>query len=613
MAAVSPLSNGFPPRSEATWRAMLAATTGGKALASLVARSDDGIAVGPLYQNASEAASFTGRSPGPWTVVPRIDAPEQILPELLADFAGNPGGVALTFQGCAAAHGRGLAPDADLGRLLAGIPIEDLAVRIDAGEATHRLVDAVIGLAAERGIAPARLSLTAAFDPIATLAGQGWLERPSAALDAEIVATARQFSARGIKGAAAVADGRPWHDGGASEAEELAAVLAGLVAYLRLFEAAGLDLGEAAGRIATVLAADADQFLTIAKFRAFRQLHGRLLEAAGIPSFPAMLHAETSWRMMSRRDPHGNILRATIAGFASGVGGADSVTVLPFDLLGPRQSFAHRLARNTELILLAEGNVARVADPGAGSGAIETLTADLAAAAWGRFQAIEAAGGLLAVVRAGGLQRDIAATQAARAARIATRRSLLTGVSAFPDPDGVARPLPAAAAPEPVAVAETAARLTRARLAEPFEGLRDRADGLTAAGKRPSLFLANLGRPTAFAAGANFATSLFAIAGIAATENRGFADTAAALAAFTASGAALACISGVTEADAAGTLAAALKAHGARRVYCVAKQASAAEVEAAGIDRVLYDGVDTVAVLRDGLDAVSGEVGRLIM
>ena len=100
------------------------------------------------------------------------------------------------------------------------------------------------------------------------------------------------------------------------------------------------------------LAADADQFLTTAKFRALRKLWARAEEACGLTPAPVFVAAETAWRMMTRRDPYVNMLRTTMAVVAAGLGGADSISVLPHTAaIGLPDNFARRLARNTQLIL----------------------------------------------------------------------------------------------------------------------------------------------------------------------------------------------------------------------------------------------------------------------
>ena len=107
-----------------------------------------------------------------------------------------------------------------------------------------------------------------------------------------------------------------------------------------------------------------DRHSSIAKFRAMRLMWRRVLDAAGLPDAPLKLHAETSWRMMAVKDPHTNILRATAAVFGAGLGGADSITVLPFSLAqGLPNAFARRVARNVQNVLAEESNLWRVADP----------------------------------------------------------------------------------------------------------------------------------------------------------------------------------------------------------------------------------------------------------
>src|SRR5262249_38484972 len=147
------------------------------------------------------------------------------------------------------------------------------------------------------------------------------------------------------------------------------------VAYLRALDAEGVPLDAARRMVYFRLSADADQFLTISKFRAVRKIWARVEEACGLVPKPAHVAAETAWRMMTRRDPYVTLLRTTIAVAAAGLGGADSITALPHTApLGLPDAFARRVARNTQLILLEESNLAKVADPAAGSGAIEDIT-----------------------------------------------------------------------------------------------------------------------------------------------------------------------------------------------------------------------------------------------
>jgi len=471
MTSPSLLAGGFAPSTEADWRALVA-RAGGRSPEDLASRSDDGIAVGPIYGRAADGHVVPARPPGErWRIVQRLSARDAASAgrQCGEAIAGGADGVAAVFE--TSPHPLpGDLPPATAGGLVRAFSdaLPDGALlALDAGEATPALAPVFIEAAVRK-----RWRLNLAFDPIASLAARGRASRTVDDSAADIVALARSFDEQVIHGTVAVGDGRLWHAGGASEAQELAAVLATVVWLARRFEHGGHSLDEAAARIAVALAADADQFLTIAKFRAARLLIARMFEAAGIAAPPLAIHGETAWRMMSARDPHTNILRTTAAAFSAAVGGADSIAVLPFDAVaGVADPPADRLARNTQAILAEEAQVFRVADPGAGSGAVEALTADLAAAAWRNFQSIEAAGGIHAALTSGSFQKEIAAVRDARLARVHERSALLVGVNAYLDERESVREAPSPRRPASPA-AETVEQvepLVFTRLAAAFE------------------------------------------------------------------------------------------------------------------------------------------------
>ncbi|MGG7614009.1 methylmalonyl-CoA mutase family protein, partial [Streptomyces sp. ZG43] len=246
-------------------------------------------------------------------------------------------------------------------------------------------------------------------------------------------------------------DALPFHEAGGSAAQELGASLATGIAYVRELTGAGLALAEAFGQIEFRYAAVADQFLTIAKLRAARRVWARVAEVCGVPEAGAQRqHAVTSPVMMTRRDPWVNMLRTTVAALGAGVGGADAVTVLPFDQeLGVPDAFARRIARNTSTILIEESHLARVTDPAGGSYYVESLTDQVAEAAWAFFQEIERAGGQAKALRAGLVGERLAATWAERSAKLARRKEPVTGVSEFPNlaeklPERTSAPVPPA-------------------------------------------------------------------------------------------------------------------------------------------------------------------------
>jgi methylmalonyl-CoA mutase len=309
--------------------------------------------------------------------------------------------------------------------------------------------------------------------------------------------------------------------------------------------------------------------------------------------------------MLTQRDAYVNMLRATMASFAAGLAGANAITVLPHTLaLGLPDAFARRAARNTQLVLLDESNLAKVSDPAAGSGGIESLTQALCEAAWALFQEIEKAGGVFAALEQNLIQRKVAATRVARETSIARCKEVLTGASAFPNLNeaqvAVLNVKAVELAPSGDAKIKFEA-LSPMRLAAPFEHLRDRSDEiLKTKGTRPKVFLASLGTSADFTARATFAGSLFETGGIQAVGSEGFADPAALSAAFKASGAALACIcsSDKVYAEHAASAAKALQAAGAKHIYLAGRAGEQeASLRAAGVKDFIFAGGDALKIL----------------
>jgi methylmalonyl-CoA mutase len=349
----------------------------------------------------------------------------------------------------------------------------------------------------------------------------------------------------------------------------------------------------------------------MAKFRAIRKLWARIEEACGLSPKPTSVAAETAWRVMTRRDPYVNMLRTTIAVAAAGLGGADSIAVLPYTAaLGLPDSFARRVARNSQLILLTESNLARVADPGAGSGALEAMTQGLCSAAWSSFQDIETAGGVWSALCAGTIQQNVAAVRLERQQALAYCNDILTGTNTFPNIHEIAAAtldVAPVTAPNADDVDPSAAALPRIRLAEPFERLRDASDRILAeTGARPKIFLANLGTLAEFTARASFAKNFFETGGIEATSSEdAVADPEAVASAFKASGAALACLcaSDSVYERGVGAAAAALKTANAKHVYLAGRPGEReATLKTAGVQSFVYEGCDALATLEAAYD-----------
>jgi len=433
------LGGEFPAATRAQWLKLVEGALKGAPYEKLVARTYDGLPIEPLYPRAADARPVVGRPAGAaWTLMQRVDHPEPAAAnaQALQDLENGATGLTLVFAGSVSANGYGLAAGPDtLARVLDGVMLDaGIAIEFNLSPATRDAVRHFATLVKGRGHTPAAIDMRASINPIGGFAASGTSPRPWEALAQGFVTMVRELVDQGFRGPFAVADGRIIHNAGGSEAQELAFAIASAVQYLRAFEANGVPLDAARRMIYFRMTADADEFMTIAKLRALRKLWARVEEACGVGSQPTHVVAETAWRMLTRRDPAVNMLRNTVAVAAAGLGGADSITVLPHTAaLGLPDASARRIARNTQLILIEESNLAKVADPVAGSGAIEDMTGKLCAAAWSQFQEIEAADGVWAALERGLIQGKVAAVRTQREQAVARRKDPLTGTSEFPD------------------------------------------------------------------------------------------------------------------------------------------------------------------------------------
>lgn len=483
--------------------------------------------------------------------------------------------------------------------LLAGVYLNLAPVILDAGADFSAASDVVLAMIA--ALEPenrATVSIDLGADPLTAE-----LSDRAAPATAEVVAVASRAAREpGVR--AITVDGPAFHNLGANATWELAGSVAAGVAYLRVLTESGMPVDEALGQISFRLAADDDQFMTLAKMRALRQLWARVAEVVGSPDGGAtVVHAETSLPMMTQRDPWVNMLRCTLAAFGAGVGGADTVLVFPFDVAvpggfpGTAASFSRRIARNTQLLLLEESHVGRVLDPAGGSWFVEDLTEQLARQAWERFQAIEARGGF-ADAR-GYVADQIADVAARRADDVAHRRTAITGVNEFPN---LAEP--PLKQGEPQGDSSVALRVAGnvQRYAAAFEALRDRSDSyLSRTGARPRALLLPLGPLAEHNIRATFASNLLASGGIEAV-NPGTVDAAGVAAAVADAGSpSVAVLCGTDKRygeEAAGVVEAARSA-GVSRVYLAGPEKAVGDLDDTGHrpDEFLTAKIDAVKAL----------------
>jgi methylmalonyl-CoA mutase len=605
------LAADFAPATYDDWRKLVDGVLKGAPFEKLVGKTYDGLEIEPIYRRTRDAAPIAGRAAGaPWQIMQRIDHPDAAMAnaQALLDLENGANGLTLVFASANGAYGFGLPPSAEaIARVLDGVFINaGISIELQVGPQSRMAAIHLAEYIKRRGVDPAACNIRFGLDPLGACAVWGSSPYAWSEIVPAITGGIKGLAAMGFKGPFAPADGRVIHDAGGSEVQELAFVLASGVAYLRAIEGAGVALEDARNMVYARLSADADQFLTMAKFRALRLLWASIEQASGLAPKPLFIAADTAWRMLTQRDPYVNMLRATMATFAAGLGGADSINVLPHTLaLGLPDPFARRAARNTQLVLLEESNLAKVSDPAAGSGGIETLTQQLCEAAWALFQETEKAGGIFASLEQNLIQRKVAATRAVREANIARRKEVLTGASEFPNLHEAHVAVLVIKAVALAAYGEEKFKfeaLPPIRLAVPFERLRDRSDEiLKASGIRPKLFLANLGKAADFTARATFAKSFFETGGIEAVDTSGFTDPAALAAAFKTSGTALACLCSSDKIYAAQAAAAAkaLQTAGAKHIYLAGRPGEQeTALRAAGVNDFVFAGGDALATLQ---------------
>jgi len=463
------LAADFAPAGEADWRALVDRTLGDKPFESLTKTTVEGLTIAPLY-GAAERPAAPARQPGAdraWEVATLSAHPDpgRANAELLADLRGGAAAAVIRVDPTGRA-GCAIGSEAELARALADVILELAPVALDAGFLGPRAADWLSAVAKASPGALLRFHL----DPLSAFAEAGASPGP---IEAHLIAAANaaaRLAETYPRAQLFLASGRVAHEAGGGEAGEVAFAASAAVAYAKALVRAGLPMAQAFARITLGLSADADYFLAIAKLRAARAVWARIATACGADPV-ARIEARSSRRMLAARDAWTNMIRLTAAGFAAAVGGADTVILGAFtDAIGLPTEFARRQSRNAQLVLMEEAHIGRVADPAAGAGYLEALTDQIARAAWAQFQAIEAAGGLIAALQNG----DVAAkVEAARAARPEPR---IIGVNAFPPahetPVEVERPAakpakaPSSRLPGPDSACPP---LTPIRLAEAFE------------------------------------------------------------------------------------------------------------------------------------------------
>lgn len=675
------LTSLFDPPTIKDWRAIAEKSLRGKPLEKLSVRTHEGLTINPLFTNADatpdpglpgssphvRGRTALGAGPTGWTACQAVSHPDpKVAAPLAAEDASR--GVNATWLifdasvrvadekiGEPKGNGIRITSSADFDPFFEHLDLTTHALHLSAGGNTPAVAAALLSAVKHHRLNPHELSGSLGFDPLGALAADGAL---TAGLDGSFTALAELIAWTRLRAPSLktlTVDTVAYHMAGATAVQELAYALATAVTYLRALSVHDVDPGTVARQLVFRHAVGRDLFMEAAKFRACRRLWSRAAEACGISEEDraATTHAVASPRELTTRDPWVNALRTTSGSFAAVVGGADLITVLPFDhAFSQSDELGRRIAANSQTILSEESNLARVVDPGGGSWYIETLTDRLARAAWARFQAIEASGGMAAALFDGSIAAELEGISRKRRSAIATGRDPLTGVSSYPNlaeepitreepsqperqepssateeilrlftaasapmGDGavVDAALVAAAAGAEIGQLAAALRGTRSavtthplpamRSSVPFENLRDASDvHLATRGARPRVFLANMGPVPEHKPRATFAKNFFESGGIETIANDGFDTIEAATEAFVAAGTQMAviCSSDTRYSEVVPDLATALEAADARTILLAGKPGKDEEAwRAAGVTGFIHMGCDQHQMLVD--------------
>ncbi len=612
---------------------------------ALVSRTLEGIDVQPLYTAAgapSEApAGAVSPRGGGWTIAQRVGhpSPKEANQHLLADLAGGANGCLIQTAG--ADGGVELEWIHDLDQLLDGVYLEAIPIAFGTNGGALPLAAQLSALCAERDVAPEAVEAHLGMDPFATLAAQGSLPGDLTDARREACELAGHAALHMGRSRALAVDASPWYRAGGHAVQELGYALAAYAEVLRWLTSAGMSPEDADAQLVWRFDVGHDLVTEVAKLRALRLLHAKVLGAFGaVEAAPLVLHATTSPRGLARRDHWTNMLRTTLGAFAASMGGADLITTLPHDRsLGTPSALGRRNARNIQLVLAREARLDHVGDPARGAYAFEARTDALARGAWDLMQGIEAEGGFGAALTAGGVDEALRGSRESLIAELSTRRRPVVGVSVFPptedaeppdqhpleDPDRDARRARLAARGDvvlgpvddlPHAIRAAAAGATLEEIGEglvrgaplqrpPLPSFREAAvfeDLAPPGADAPAAFLACLGPLSAHSARSAFAEDLLRAGGFSVARSEPDLGPEALGEAFHASGAQVACVCAGKGADAQleEATCTSLRAAGARFILLARRPSGGEEgVDAAGHTGHIFAGCDAATILED--------------
>lgn len=421
------LADGFTCGTKAQWRTLTEKTLrGADYVETLVRRTEDDIVRGPLFTDAPENTGVAkGKTPHlagrPWHITSEIDHPdiEQANGDILSDLNGGVSALSLRIDPTGK-DGITVRDRSDLQRLLSGVMTNLVPISL-VPSANNFHTATLLAEHFQNRADLADIHISFGFTPTQNDS------QKSADLAHWVKTNAPHWQAFSIDSASV-------HEAGATQAQELAYMLSYAAHTIRDLQTHSFKVGDILSLIDVHLASDQDGHMGIVKLRAARMLWAQMAEGFGTRNTTCIIHATSSRRMLSKMDPWSNMLRLSEATFGAVCGGADYITTLPFTQpLGLATSFARRIARNQQILLMEESHLGQVQDPASGSYTHETLTNELAKTAWGIFQEMEKLGGWADAQE--WFHTQIKSAHKNRVAKITSGETLLVGVNQFTKPD----------------------------------------------------------------------------------------------------------------------------------------------------------------------------------
>lgn len=546
----------FPPVTTAAWETQINTDLKGKDYdKTLVWLTNEGIKVRPYYRDEDlEGLDFADTLPGQfpyvrgnqksgnnWLVrqdieVVNINDANQKALNILSKGVNS---IGFVFKTCMEIS------LTDLKQLLQGICLEKTEVNFVMTCKNKPLVQTLVAFLEDQKVSPLEVKASVNFDPIGVFTLRGKF----CSSEAEVFVRVKEVleSAAAFPGIQLIGvNGKNFNNAGASIVQELGFSLAIGTEYLTCLTDLGSEAGAVAKRIRFNFAVGGNYFMEIAKLRAARMLWANIVKAYNpkcncspdcicedkccddicLCACTMNIHTETSVWNKTIYDPYVNLLRTQTEAMSATLGGTNSLTILPFDVIYNQPAeFAERIARNQQSVLKEEAHFDKIADPAAGSYYIESLTASIAEQAWKLFLEIQDKGGFIAAFRDGFIQNQVNEMAAKRKKAVATRRDNLLGVNQFPDYNGQITESLSSQLFEAVDQTAKDAEVEPIkfyRSAQQLEALRYSTDHFSFANKRPKAFMLTIGNPVFSKARAQFACNFFAVAGYEVVDNNGF-------------------------------------------------------------------------------------------